>query len=41
MSGGRDRRGGAVLTFQATPRRERAKPEEYHTLLKYLFDVPW
>ena len=41
LSGGGDMRGGAVLTFQATPRREKAKPEEYRTLLQYLFGVPW
>ena len=40
VSGGRDRRGGPVITFQATPRREKAKPEDYETLLKYLFGVP-
>ncbi len=40
LSGGRDRRGGAVLTFQATPRREKAKPEEYQRLLQYLLGVP-
>merc|ERR1712223_996535 len=41
LSGGRDRRGGALLTFPATPRRERAKPEDYRTLLQYLLGVPW
>jgi hypothetical protein len=41
LSGGRDRRGGAILTFQATPRRERAKPEDYRSLLQYLLGVPW
>ena len=40
LSGGRDRRGGPVITFQASPRRERAKPEDYKTLLQYLFGVP-
>ena len=41
LSGGRDRRGGAIVTFPATPRRERAKPEDYRTLLQYLLGVPW
>ena len=41
LSGGRDRRGGALLTFPATPRRERTKPEDYRTLLQYLLGVPW
>ena len=41
LSGGRDRRGGALITFQATPRRERAKPEDYKSLLTYLLGVPW
>ena len=41
LSGGRDRRGGAVLTFPATTRRERAKPEDYRCLLQYLIGVPW
>ncbi|XP_046675322.1 triple functional domain protein isoform X5 [Homalodisca vitripennis] len=40
LSGGRDRRGGPVLTFPATPRRERAKPEDYRRLLQYLLAIP-
>lgn len=40
LSGGRDRRGGPVLSFPATPRRERAKPEDYRRLLQYLLSIP-
>lgn len=40
LSGGRDRRGGPVLHFPATPRRERAKPEDYRRLLQYLLSIP-
>lgn len=40
LSGGRDKRGGAIVTFPATPRRERAKPEDYKLLLQYLIGVP-
>ena len=41
LSGGRDRRGGPILTFPASQRRERAKPEDYRCLLQYLLGVPW
>lgn len=40
LPGGRDRRGGPVLLFPNTQRRERAKPEDYRRLLQYLFAVP-
>ncbi|XP_076248755.1 trio Rho guanine nucleotide exchange factor isoform X3 [Calliopsis andreniformis] len=40
LPGGRDRRGGPVLLFPTTPRRERAKPEDYKRLLQYLLTVP-
>lgn len=40
MPGGRDRRGGLLLLFPTTPRRERAKPEEYRRLLQYLTAIP-
>lgn len=40
LSGGRDRRGGPVLTFPVNPRRERAKPEDYRRLLQYLMAIP-
>ena len=41
LTGGRDRRGGPVLTLPQTPRRERARPEDYKKLLDYLVGVPW
>ena len=41
LTGGRDRRGGALLTLAQNPRRERAKPEDYRRLLEYLLGVPW
>lgn len=41
LPGARDRRGGPVLCFPATPRRERAKPEDYRRLLQYLLSIPW
>uniref|UniRef100_A0AAR5PYU8 Non-specific serine/threonine protein kinase n=1 Tax=Dendroctonus ponderosae TaxID=77166 RepID=A0AAR5PYU8_DENPD len=40
LTGGRDRRGGPVLSFPANPRRERAKPEDYKRLLQYLMSIP-
>lgn len=40
LSGGRDRRGGAVITFQANPRRDKARPEDYHRIVQYLIGVP-
>ncbi|XP_066586985.1 triple functional domain protein isoform X3 [Prorops nasuta] len=40
LPGGRDRRGGPVLFFPTTPRRERAKPEDYRRLLQYLLAIP-
>ncbi|OXU29113.1 hypothetical protein TSAR_004897, partial [Trichomalopsis sarcophagae] len=40
MPGGRDRRGGLLLLFPTTPRRERAKPEDYRRLLQYLMAIP-
>ncbi|XP_076272417.1 trio Rho guanine nucleotide exchange factor isoform X4 [Rhynchophorus ferrugineus] len=40
LTGGRDRRGGPVLSFPASPRRERAKPEDYKRLLQYLMSIP-
>ncbi|XP_060534993.1 triple functional domain protein isoform X2 [Cylas formicarius] len=40
LTGGRDRRGGPVLSFPASPRRERAKPEDYRRLLQYLMSIP-
>ncbi|XP_023330642.1 triple functional domain protein isoform X4 [Eurytemora carolleeae] len=40
LTGGRDRRGGPVLTLPQNPRRERARPEDYKKLLDYLLGVP-
>lgn len=40
LPGSRDRRGGPVLVFPTTPRRERAKPEDYRRLLQYLLSIP-
>lgn len=40
LPGGRDRRGGLLLLFPTTPRRERAKPEDYRRLLQYLTAIP-
>lgn len=40
LPGGRDRRGGPVLVFPTTARRERAKPEDYRRLLQYLLTIP-
>ncbi|XP_023289652.1 LOW QUALITY PROTEIN: triple functional domain protein [Orussus abietinus] len=40
LPGGRDRRGGPVLVFPTTSRRERAKPEDYRRLLQYLLAIP-
>ena len=41
LTGGRDRRGAALLTLGQNPRRERAKPEDYKKLLEYLLSLPW
>lgn len=40
LSGGRDQRGGPILSFPATPRRDRAKPEDVRRILTYLFTLP-
>ena len=40
LSGGRDRRGGPLLCFPATPRRDRLKPEDLRRLLSYLIMIP-
>ncbi|KAF7988703.1 hypothetical protein HCN44_001276 [Aphidius gifuensis] len=40
LPGSRDRRGGPVLIFPTTVRRERAKPEDYRRLLQYLLAIP-
>lgn len=40
LSGGRDLRGGPVLSFPSTPRRDRVKPEDIRRILTYLFGIP-
>lgn len=40
LTGGRDKRGGPLLSFPASPKRERAKPEDYRRLLQYLMSIP-
>ena len=40
LSGGRDHRGGAILTFPACPRRDRFKHEDYRQLLQYFAQIP-
>ncbi|XP_044587517.1 kalirin isoform X2 [Cotesia glomerata] len=39
LPGGRDRRGGPLLLFPTTSRRERTKSEDYRRLLQYLFAI--
>ncbi|XP_068142683.1 LOW QUALITY PROTEIN: triple functional domain protein [Drosophila tropicalis] len=40
LTGGRDRRGGPLLCFPATPKRDRLKPEDLRRLLIYLISIP-
>ena len=40
LSGGRDRRGAALITFPSSGRRDKAKPEDYRLLLQYLMSIP-
>lgn len=40
LTGGRDRRGGPLLSFPSTPRRERQKPDDIRRVLTYLFTIP-
>merc|ERR1739848_639728 len=40
LSGGRDRRGAAIVTFPSMGRRDKAKPEDYRLLLQYLMSIP-
>lgn len=39
LTGGRDRRGGPVLCFPSTPRRERIKSDDIRRILTYLFGI--
>ncbi|KAH8395569.1 hypothetical protein KR222_000041 [Zaprionus bogoriensis] len=40
LTGGRDRRGGPLLCFPATSRRDRLKLEDLRRLLSYLISIP-
>lgn len=40
LSGGRDRRGGSIITFPSCGRRDKAKSEDYRLLLQYLMSIP-
>lgn len=40
LTGGRDQRGGPLLSFPSTPRRERIKPDDMRRVLTYLFSLP-
>lgn len=40
LTGGRDLRGGPVLSFPSTPRRDRVKPDDIRRILTYLFSLP-
>ena len=41
LTGGRDRRGGGVITFPVSSKREKARSEDYIKLLEYLTTIPW
>ena len=40
LAGGRDRRGGPVLSFPQNVKREKARIEDYQKLLEYFLTVP-
>lgn len=40
LTGGRDQRGGPILSFPSTPRRDRVKPDDIRRVLTYLFGLP-
>ena len=40
LTGGRDKRGGAVITFPQSCRREKARSEDYLRMLEYLTSLP-
>ncbi|XP_073973142.1 trio Rho guanine nucleotide exchange factor isoform X3 [Rhodnius prolixus] len=40
LTGGRDRRGGPLLTFPTSVRRDRLKPDDYRRLIHYLINIP-
>jgi len=41
LNGGRDKRGGPLMLFPTSAKRERASPEDVRRLLQYLFSIPW
>ena len=41
VNGGRDKRGGPLLLFPTSARRDRAHAEDLKRLLHYLFSIPW
>lgn len=40
LSGGRDNRGGPIISFPSTPKRERIKPEDLRRVMSYLLSIP-
>lgn len=40
LSGGRDARGGPIISFPSTPKRERVKPEDLRRIISYLLTIP-
>lgn len=40
LSGGRDGRGGPIVSFPSTPKRERIKPEDLRRIISYLLNIP-
>ncbi len=41
VNGGRDKRGGPLLLFPTSARREKVHNEDLKRLLHYLFTIPW
>jgi len=41
VTGGRDKRGGPILLFPVSPKRERVHGEDLRRLCHYLFSIPW
>jgi triple functional domain protein len=40
LSGGRDGRGGPIISFPSTPKRERIKAEDLRRIISYLLNIP-
>jgi hypothetical protein len=40
LSGGRDKRGGSIITFPSNGKRDKAKQDDYRLLLQYLMSLP-